>query len=282
MRYSSIFQNKSTVGRLICPVCGGPLEYNGERSLVCNGGRHTFDISAKGHVNLSLGHSGGGDPKEAVRSRSEFLRKDHYLPFASEVCNVLSEFIADSAETVVDAGCGEGYYTEMIAEKCKLGAVGFDLSKSAIESAAGRAVRNGRDDLLFAVAGIYDMPVADGCADAVVNLFAPCAEKEFLRVLKKGGVLLVAGAGEDHLYGLKKRIYKTPYKNEPRNDLPAEMKRVFHTTVRFDLLLESEEDKQALFSMTPYYYRTSKEDAEKLIGAPLETEVEFDIDVYVK
>ena len=83
MRYSSIFQNKSTVGRLICPVCGGPLEYNGERSLVCNGGRHTFDISAKGHVNLSLGHSGGGDPKEAVRSRSEFLRKDHYLPFAS-------------------------------------------------------------------------------------------------------------------------------------------------------------------------------------------------------
>ena len=282
MRYSSIYQNKATAGRLICPVCGCGLEYNGECSLICKGGRHTFDISAKGHVNLALGHSGGGDPKEAVRSRSEFLRKDYYLPFASEVCRVLSEYMGEGAETVVDAGCGEGYYTEMIAEKCSVGVVGFDLSKAAVESAAGRAVRNGREDLLFSVAGIYEMPIADGCADAVVNLFAPCAEKEFLRVLKKGGVLLVAGAGENHLYGLKKRIYDTPYKNEPRGDLPTDMKHVFHTTVRFDLLLESEADKQALFSMTPYYYRTSKENAERLIGAPLETEAEFDIDVYVK
>ena len=282
MQYSLTFQNKATADSLICPVCGERLSFNGDRSLVCAGGKHLFDISSKGHVNLALGHAGGGDPKEAVRSRSDFLRKDYYLPFASAVCETVLKYLPDQSETVVDAGCGEGYYTEMIAEKCGVGVIGFDLSKAAIESAALRALRQGRTDLLYAVAGIYSMPVADGCADAVVNLFAPCAEEEFQRVLKKGGILLVASAGEDHLFGLKKRLYKTPYKNERRNDLPTSMDQIYHSTVRFELTVESEEDKHALFSMTPYYYRTSREDAEKLSGDPLITEAEFDIDVYVK
>ena len=279
MLYLSTSQNNP----LRCPICGGELSAEGGKSLLCNGARrHCFDISAKGHVNLAVGHSGGGDPKEAVRSRSDFLRKDYYLPFAECVCQTLLKHLRPSADTVIDAGCGEGYYTEKIAETCRVNAVGFDLSKAAVESAAARAKREGREDLFFAVAGIYSMPVADGCADAVVNLFAPCAEDEFLRVLRDGGVLLVAGAGEDHLYGLKKRLYDTPYKNETRKDMPVKMKHIFHTTVKYELTLESESDKQALFSMTPYYYRTSEEDAEKLLGAPLVTEVEFDIDVFVK
>ena len=38
-----------------------------------------------------------------------------------------------------------------------------------------------------------------------------------------------------------------------------------------------------LFAMTPYYYRTSREDAEKLkADSPITTEVEFDIDIYSK
>ena len=263
-------------------MCGERLSLEG-RSLMCGGARrHCFDISSKGHVNLAVGQAGGGDPKEAVRARSEFLRRGHYEPFADAVCRLLREYLPENADTVIDAGCGEGYYTERIAEHCAVSSIGFDLSKAAVESAAARAKREGRDDLCYAVAGIFSMPVADECADAVVNLFAPCAEDEFLRVLKKGGVLLVAGAGVNHLYGLKKRLYDLPRKNEIRNDLPQKMKRMRHFEIKFDLSLSSEEDKQALFSMTPYYYRTSKEDAAKLAGAPLLTEVEFDIDIYIK
>lgn len=264
-------------------MCGEELELKDEKSLICKGARkHCFDISSKGHVNFALGHQGGGDPKEAVRARSEFLRKGYYRPFAEAVCRDLSELLPKSAETVVDAGCGEGYYTEMIASACSVDVIGFDLSKAAIESAAARAKREGRADLMFAVAGIYSMPIKEGSVDAVVNLFAPCAEKEFCRILKKGGILLVAGAGENHLYGLKKRIYDTPYKNEKRNDLPADMRILRHSEVRFDLNICDEGDKTALFSMTPYYYRTSVEDAKRLEGAPLETEAEFNIDVYIK
>ena len=283
MLYLSTLQNKGRPSPFRCPVCGEMLCLEGEKSLLCAGAkRHCFDVAAKGYVNLALGHSGGGDPKDAVRSRSEFLRKDYYLRFAEKVCETLAEYLPKDAETVIDAGCGEGYYTEKIATACGTSVIGFDLSKAAVESAAARAKREGRDDLAFAVAGIYSMPLADDCAHGVVNLFAPCAEDEFSRVLKKDGVLLVAGAGEDHLFGLKSRIYDTPYKNEKRNDLPKNMKRVFHTSLKYSIELSDEGDKQALFSMTPYYYRTSRADAEKLLGPPLVTEVEFDIDVYVK
>ena len=278
-----MLQNKGEELPLRCPVCGERMFLTDEKSLFCSGARrHCYDISSKGHVNLAIGHKGGGDPKEAVRARSEFLRKGYYLPFAEAVCEAMAEFLAPTATTVIDAGCGEGYYTEKIAERCSVNAIGFDLSKAAVESAASRAKRNERADLFYAVAGIFSMPLADGCADGVVNLFAPCAEEEFIRVLKKGGILLVAGAGEEHLYGLKKRLYDTPYKNEKRNDMPREMKRLRHISVKYDVEISDENDKQALFSMTPYYYRTSKENAERLLGSPLVTEVEFDIDLYVK
>ena len=143
MLYLSTLQSNGKSSPLRCTVCGGMLSVEG-KSLVCGGARrHCFDISAKGHVNLAVGQAGGGDPKEAVRARSEFLRRGHYEPFADAVCRLLKEYLAAEADTVIDAGCGEGYYTERIAESCSVSAIGFDLSKAAVESAAARAKREG-------------------------------------------------------------------------------------------------------------------------------------------
>ena len=283
MKYSEILAEKFT-DVLRCPVCAESLSSSeNKKSLLCNGKRrHCFDVAAKGYVNFALAHAGGGDGKEAVRSRTAFLSKGFYRLFADEVCRLVSKYVADGG-TVVDAGCGEGYYTSLVSEKCNVRAIGFDLSKSAVESGAASASRNGCGSVAYAVAGIFSMPLKDECADAVINLFAPCAEEEFCRVLKKGGILLVSGAGEDHLYGFKSAIYDTPYKNELRADLPTRMEKLESVKVRFDITLESYEDKINLFAMTPYYYRTSREDADKLKGdAPITTEVEFDIDIYRK
>ena len=279
MQFSRIFQNDL----LRCPVCGEELVCDAaQKSLYCNGARrHCFDISAKGHVNLALGHSGGGDSKEAVRSRSAFLEKDYYLPFADRICEIISEYVKEG--TVIDAGCGEGYYTNLAAEKCGVDIVGFDLSKFGAEHGAATAKRKGIFNSAFAVASIYEMPVRDGCADAVINLFAPCAEEEFKRVLKLGGVLVVAGAGRDHLFGLKSAVYDEPYKNDPRNDLPAEMEHLATYKVRFDMEISDKADILNLFAMTPYFYRTSRKDFEKLEKTEsVVTEAEFDIEVYRK
>ena len=279
MQFSRIFQGNI----LRCPVCKEPLCSNETgKSLYCTGTRrHCFDISAKGHVNLAAHHSGGGDSKEAVRSRSAFLRKGYYRPFADKLCEIIGEYV--QAGTVIDAGCGEGYYTNLVAKNCGTDTVGFDLSKWGAEAGAADAKREGIDNAAFAVASIYDMPVPDECADAVMNLFAPCAEEEFKRVLKPGGILIVAGAGKDHLFGLKKAIYDQPYKNDPRNDLPTAMTHVESYKVKFEIELTDKEDRMNLFAMTPYFYRTSRKDSEKLENAEgLVTEVEFDIEVYRK
>ncbi len=279
MQFSRVLQSDI----LRCPVCKEKLTLDDSgKSLYCTGARrHCFDISAKGHVNLALNHSGGGDSKEAVRSRTAFLRKGYYKPFADKLCEIISEYVKEG--TVIDAGCGEGYYTSLVAEKCGTLTLGFDLSKWGAEAGASNAKREGIDNVAFAVASIYEMPVADESADAVINLFAPCAEEEFKRVLKNGGILIVVGAGEDHLFGLKKAIYDNPYKNDQRCDLPTDMEHIASHKVSFEIELSDKEDRMNLFAMTPYFYRTSRADFEKLEKADgLKTEVQFNIEVYRK
>ena len=236
---------------LRCPVCGGHTVQEG-RSLFCDGARrHCFDLAKEGYVNLaSAKASGGGDDAALIRARTAFLGGDHYAPLADRVCALLNEHIPGG--TVVDAGCGEGYYTAKMAES-GLHAFGIDLSKNGIRHAAKNAKS---DRAFFAVAGIFDLPVADGAADGVVSLFAPVCEAEFLRVLRPGGVALLVGAGPDHLFDLKRVLYETPYQNEPRADAPRHMELLSQERLSFKMSLDAKA-LQALFAMTPYFYRTS-------------------------
>ena len=71
---------------LRCPICGEAIAVREEGcgSLVCGGARkHCFDLASSGYVNLALpGQSAGGDSKQAVRARSEFLNGGYYKPVA--------------------------------------------------------------------------------------------------------------------------------------------------------------------------------------------------------
>ena len=266
---------------LICPVCKSAL-YKDEKSYFCRGEkRHCFDISSSGHVNLCPGRATGGDDKKAVRSRTEFLSLRYYQPIADKICEILKDLNEESV--IVDAGCGEGYYTNRIAQKTGAETYGFDLSKEAIISASKSAKRQGISNTVFGVGGIYELPIANGSADAITNIFAPCAEVEFTRALKDNGLLVVVIAGKNHLYGLKNAIYDTVHTNEARADMPQNMALVEKHNVAYKIQLDSVEAIRNLFSMTPYSYRTSEKDMQKLLAlTSLETEVEVDIFVYRK
>ena len=266
---------------LICPVCKSAL-YKDEKSYFCRGEkRHCFDISSSGHVNLCPGRATGGDDKKAVRSRTEFLSLGYYQPIADKICEILKNL--NEGSVIVDAGCGEGYYTNRIAQKTGAETYGFDLSKEAIISASKSAKRQGISNTVFGVGGIYELPIANGSADAITNIFAPCAEVEFTRALKDNGLLVVVIAGKNHLYGLKNAIYDTVHTNEARADMPQNMALVEKHNVAYKIQLDSAEAIRNLFSMTPYSYRTSEKDMQKLLAlTSLETEVEVDIFVYRK
>ena len=138
------------------------LSDNG-RSALCGGAKkHCFDFSSDGY--LSFPGNSGGDSKAAVAARRSFLEKNYYLPAANGVCDVVKKYIPNGA-TLVDAGCGEGYYTSKLSEIADM-TVGFDLSKFACGAAAKAARRDGKDDLLYSTASVFELPVKDGVADA--------------------------------------------------------------------------------------------------------------------
>ena len=273
---------------IVCPICRASLGLDGSgHSLRCagTGKTHCFDIAAGGYVNLISGRASGGDSREAVRARTAFLEQDHYAPIADAVIDALREVggLTQNA-SVIDAGCGDGYYLNRALDKLGCAGLGFDLSKFAVDHAAKSARRRGLSERTFyAVASVFELPVADHCADAVINLFAPCVEKEYARVLKPGGILVVVGAGEDHLYELKQAVYDEVYRNDVRADLPTEMMLIERRQVDFEVTLERAEDIESLFSMTPYYYRTSAEGFQRLRSLThLTTRAQADIYIYRK
>ena len=221
--------------------------------------------------------AGGGDDAALIAARTAFLTAGHYAPLAARVTELLTAHAPSGL--VADAGCGEGYYTRKMAES-GLHVLGFDLSKRGIRTAA-RGART-QPDCLFAVAGIYTLPVADASLDAVVSLFAPIAEAEFLRVLKPGGVLLTVGAGAEHLFALKRVLYDTPTHNEVRADAPTAMTEEHRERLTYQMEL-SNADVQNLFAMTPYFYRTSREGHARLAACEhLSCEADFEITLYRK
>lgn len=262
---------------LMCPLCGEKLVFSGN-SLSCRGARrHNFDFSKSGYVNLNTHSSSSGDDKEMAKARQAFLRRGYYKQLAEAIAKE-----AGDGEVLCDAGCGEGYYTE-IASKNFSATLGADLSKYAVELAAKSAKQNGMGEkILYTAASVYNLPLADNSCDCVINVFAPCVEEEYSRVLKSGGKLIVAAAGRDHLHGLKSVLYENVTQNDTRRDYPAYMKLVKTVSVKYDAEITGE-DIYSLFTMTPYFYRTKKESVEKLKSMErLSTLLDFEVRVYEK
>ncbi len=272
--------NPTALSKLKCPVCGSEM-YAGEdgRTCRCRGIRtHSYDLSRSGYLNLAFPGDGEGDLKPAIRSRSLFLNAGYYEPLSDAVNGILNEMVVAS---VLDAGCGEGYYTNRMATPQRA-VLGVDLSRAGIDSAAKRA-RMDATDAAFVVGSIFSLPAHDASFDAVTNIFAPCCEAEFLRVLKPGGIFIMVGAGERHLFGLKQAVYENPYLNPGRADIPQEMTELEKRRLRYEITVKGREEIEALFSMTPYYWRTSPADSKKLAALDtLTTEVDFNIYIFRK
>ena len=276
-----ILSNKKILDSLRCPHCNNGMRIE-NKSLVCDGiKKHCFDFGGGGYVNFgSPMQSGGGDSKSAVRARSAFLNLDHYLPVAEALKETVYALVGDNRGIVIDAGCGDGYYSEKIAS-AGFSVLGADLSKFAVDAATKRTNAAGNENAFFTVASVFSLPVKDSCASAVINVFAPCSEEEYSRVLEKNGVLAVVSAGQSHLMGLKKLIYDEAHENTERADMPQHMEMIEQKNIKYSIRVDGNEAVKNLFAMTPYYWRTSQKDAQKLDSInSLETEIDMVLTVY--
>ncbi|MFI6264544.1 putative RNA methyltransferase [Micromonospora sp. NPDC051006] len=188
--------------RLRCPVCGEPLTEavaGTAQALRCPR-RHSFDVARQGYVNLLAGRAPHvGDSAEMVAARADFLTAGHYDLISTalaEAAVAVTPPVAGAYPLVVDAGAGTGrYLAAVLAALPDAVGLALDVSKPALRRAARAHPR--------AAAALADtwqrLPLADGAADLLLNVFAPRNGPEFRRVLHPAGALLVVTPAEEHL-----------------------------------------------------------------------------------
>lgn len=167
---------------LRCPLCGGGLEKR-ENSLVC-AKRHTFDIARQGSVNFVPQQKESFYKKELFESRAKVFEAGVYQPVVDALSRATNRYVKNERPVVLDAGCGEGYYTKAVCPGREMTRIGFDLSKEAVKLAA-----KGPKTAFFCAADLKNIPLADHSCDVLLDIFTPANYAEFARVLKAEGLV---------------------------------------------------------------------------------------------
>lgn len=267
-----------------CPICRAALDRQDNRYL-CPAG-HSFDRAAAGYVHLlpanKMHSKDPGDDKGMATARNRFLSGGYYKPLCDALAQLALQY-APATVSVLDSGCGEGYYSAAIYQALaqagrEVNLAGVDLSKHALRRAAKR-----EKAAEFAVASVYDIPVADRSADLILNCFSPLALEEFLRILKPGGVYFYVVPGEKHLWELKEVLYENPYPNTEKLTPYEGFTYLEVQSVDGVIHLPDQQTISDLFQMTPYFWKTPKSGTEKLAALDsLDTTISFRIHVFRK
>ena len=243
----------------LCPLCQQALTLTDKTYRCLN--NHSFDQAKQGYVNLlpvQFKHSKEpGDNKEMVIARRAFLDKQFYQPLVDKMLMLYQQF-GQSDAPLLDAGCGEGFYTHQ-HKTIKNQVYGVDIAKETIKIAAKRY-----QDCHFSVGTLSKLNFSDNFFGWIISVYAPILESEFTRILQKDGYLLTVTPAENHLFELKELIYDQANKHDitkaPINNLTLVEEQKLTYTMNF----KHSDDVLNLLAMTPFAFKASKGLIEKI------------------
>jgi len=269
------------VSDFICPHCKKVLELK-NRSLICEN-RHCFDLAKEGYVNLlpvnSKKSKDPGDNSKMMAARRSFLEMDYYKPLADKLVNIIKNIPDIENMTILDTGCGEGYYTGHIKDSINsVNMLGLDISKVAARYASQRY-----SDVRFCVASAFDLPVGDSSIDIILRVFAPSSDSEIQRVIKTGGYFIAVTPGERHLYQLRDIIYSDVHNdlNEPIVSNGFDLKETIK--VKYSLSLREIKTVMLLLDMTPFGWKIGESEKDKLLKMNcFDIDCDFNIEIHTR
>jgi 23S rRNA (guanine745-N1)-methyltransferase len=185
---------------LICPVCGSKLS-PAPGGLACAHGHH-HDLAREGYVALlgkPIGRS-AGDDASMISARVETEDAGHLAPLTAAIVDAASARAPADHLLALDIGAGTGRdLAEVLQRSGRNRGIAIDVSRAAC-----RSIARSHPSLAVVRADVWSqIPLADGSADLVLNAFAPRNGAELARVMRPGGTLVVATAGQGHLRELQ-------------------------------------------------------------------------------
>ena len=257
-----------------CPICQENLTLV-ESSLKCNN-RHSFDLAKFGYVNLApqIKQSANYD-KENFQNRQQILEAGFYQTILEAISNLLSN--SESAKTVLDIGCGEGFYSRKLQENhSDKTFYAFDISKDSIQIAA-KSEPNWAVN--WFVGDLARLPIKDASMDILLDIFSPANYGEFRRVLSKDGILIKVIPTENHLKEIRQMVQdqltNKDYSNQNiKNHFQEHFTILSNQTASLTKTITAEQ-LQALLSMTPllFHIDQSKIDWSQLTEITIEAEI---------
>lgn len=258
-----------------CPICGGSLALAGA-SLRCES-RHCFDIARQGYVNLCM-HARPSEhySRESFVSRRAILDGGYYGHVLQALLRILEPL--DDVVTLLDAGCGEGYYARRIHESLGRTMFAFDISKDSVQLAAGGDAGNA---IRWFVGNLMRLPIRSGAVDGVLDVFAPANYAEFMRVLRPGGYVIKVIPGSRHLIELRELVHdqlrNQEYSNQSVKDGFAEHVPIVAQVAASHTYAMPPADVERFADMTPLLFHADR----AALGLSAISELTIDAEILV-
>ena len=257
-----------------CPICQENLTLV-ESSLKCSN-RHSFDLAKFGYVNLApqIKQSANYD-KENFQNRQQILEAGFYQNILKGISDILAT--KPSAKTVLDIGCGEGFYSRKLQEShSDKTFYAFDISKDSVQIAA-KSEANWAVN--WFVGDLARLPIKDTSMDILLDIFSPANYGEFRRVLSQNGILIKVIPTENHLKEIRQMVQdqltKKDYSNQDIKEHFQEHFSIQSSQTASLIKPITAEQRQALLSMTPLLFHVdhTKIDWTQLTEITIEAEI---------